>query len=516
MKPVMNLTAKTAVSALVALLFSVPAFSAEYLVKYRNNLNIVNFSNYKTLQVLEVNDKASLMKVHVSESKKVQALTDLYSNPNVEYVVPNIKLHTFSAPVEETALKTQWAIEKVQAQKAWQRAGNKGAKNVIVAVIDTGVDYKHKNLAANMMAGYDFATNTNDPMDKTSSMNPGHGTHCAGIIGATGVVEDGTIGLSPEVTLMPLRFLTENGSGDLNNAIKAIDYAIEKGAKVISASWGASVPRSTAEPLIEAIGRAEKAGVVFVVAAANDGKNNDKTEVYPTNAGLSNTIAVSASNSSDTKPSWSNYGRAKVHVAAPGDAIMSTLPGDKYDNLSGTSMATPLVSGLVALVLAQDPTLKPLQIRSLLQLTGTQVAIETACACRVDAFNAVDTVKAQKMFISPAAGTFVKGDKVAFEAVYGKAPFMFESSNTAVATIDASGEMTAVADGDTQITVKDAAGNTSQSLKIYVGAKATQPDPGQPGQPDPGLPTDCPLGDETLCQIICGVVPDLPWCSAAQ
>lgn len=509
MKPVINTTAKTAVSALVALLFSLPAFSAEYLVKYRNNLNIVNFANYKTLQVLDVNEKASLMKVNVAERSKIQALTDLYSNPNVEYVVPNIKLHTFSAPVEKTALKAQWAIEKVQAEKAWTRAGNKGSKNVIVAVIDTGVDYNHKNLASNMMAGYDFARNNNDPMDKTSAQNPGHGTHCAGIIGATGVVEDGTIGLSPEVTLMPLRFLTETGSGDLNNAIKAIDYAIEKGAKVISASWGASVPRSTAEPLIEAIGRAEKAGVIFVVAAANDGKNNDKTEVYPTNAGNSNTIAVAASNSSDAKPSWSNYGRAKVHVSAPGDTIMSTLPGNKYDNLSGTSMATPLVSGLVALVLAQDPSLKPLQVRSLLQLTGTKVAIETACECRVDAFNAVDTVKAQKMFISPAAGTFAKGDKVTFEAVYGKAPFAFESSNPATATIDAAGEMTAVADGDTQITVKDANGNVSQSLKIYVGAKASTPDPGQPGQPG-----ECPLGDPMLCEIICGVVPDLPWCQA--
>jgi len=514
MKPVLNLTAKTAVSALVALLFSLPAYSAEYLVKYRNNLNIVNFANYKTMQVLDVNTTASLMKVNVPDHSKIQALTDLYSNPNVQYVVPNIKLHTFSAPVQTTALKTQWAIQKVQAEKAWTRAGNKGSKNVIVAVIDTGVDYNHKNLAPNMMAGYDFAKNTNDPMDKTGAQNPGHGTHCAGIIGATGVVEDGTVGLSPEVTLMPLRFLTENGSGDLNNAIKAIDYAIEKGARVISASWGASVPRATAEPLIEAIGRAEAAGVIFVVAAANDGKNNDKTEVYPTNAGNSNTIAVAASNSSDAKPSWSNYGRAKVHVSAPGDAIMSTLPGNKYDNLSGTSMATPLVSGLVALILAQDPSLKPLQVRSLLQMTGAQVAIETACACRVDAFNAIDTVKAQNMFISPAAGTFAKGDKVSFEAVYGKAPFSFVSSNTATATIDASGEMTAVADGETQITVTDANGKTSQSLKIYVGAKASDPgNPGNPGDPgDPGM--ECPLGDPMLCEVICGIVPDLPWCAA--
>ena len=135
-----------------------------------------------------------------------------------------------------------------------------------------------------------------------------------------------------EVSFMG-NYLGADGSGDLNNAIKAIDYAIEKHVQVISASWGAAVPASTAQPLIEAIGRAEKAGIIFVTAAANDGKNNDTTDVYPANAGLPNMITVSASNSGDAKPSWSNYGKAKVSLAAPGDAIVSTVPGNGYSNL---------------------------------------------------------------------------------------------------------------------------------------------------------------------------------------
>lgn len=494
------------------------AWAAEYLVKYRSAWGLQTFSTMG-LQVMDHHAPGNLIKVNVPEKSKVQTLLKLASNPNVEYVVPNAKVHAFEAPVETQALQNQYAIAKVQAEKAWQRAGNRGSKKVVVAVIDTGTDYRHKNLAPNMTPGFDFAGNDSDPMDETSAQNPGHGTHCAGIIGATGVVDGGTIGLSPEVTIMPLRFLDKNGSGDLNNGIKAIDYAIEKHVDVISASWGAAIPRSQAQPLIDAIERASKAGITFVVAASNDGKNNDTFEVYPAKAGLPNTIAVAASNSNDAKPSWSNYGRATVSLASPGDAIVSTLPGDKYGNLSGTSMATPLVAGLVALIKAQDPNLKPEEIRSLLQATGAKVGIQTACDCRIDAFNAVDTVLSKKMFVSPNAGTLAKGEKMTFTGVYGQAPFKFASSNTSVATIADNGELTAVSEGETTVTVTDSAGQTATSYKIYVGKPQSAPpqDPGNPGWPgdpgNPGNPGDCPLGDEMLCQIICQIKPDLPFCT---
>jgi len=493
---------------------TVPSFAAEYLVKYRNQAALQMFSAGRQVQVLDVHDKGQLMKVEIADNKKVPAMVQLFSDPNIEYVVPNAKLHAFSAPVDMTALKDQWAIAKVQAEKAWALAGNKGSKNVLVAVIDTGVDYKHKSLAPNMVPGYDFVQNDNDPMDVTGQ-NPGHGTHCAGIVGSTGLVDQGTTGLSPEVSIMPIRFLDQNGSGNLDNGIKAIDYAIEKGVQVISASWGAAIPRDQAKPLIEAIARAEKAGVVFVVAASNDGKNNDSYEVYPANAGLSNTISVAASNSSDGKPSWSNYGRKSVQLSSPGDGIMSTLPKDKYGNLSGTSMATPLVAGLVAFLKAQDPKLTPMELRSLMQSTGSKVGIETACDCRIDALSAVETIKSQKLFISPFAGAYAVGDNVQFEGVYGKGPYQFASSNASVATIDASGMLTAVADGETQVSVTDAAGVTATSYKIIVGKASsggTPPsDPSQPGQPGEG---ECPIGDPQTCQAMCQIMPDLPWCNA--
>jgi thermitase len=507
---------KKLVGLVAVLTMSLPTFAAQYLVKYRNAQSIQSFASTSNMQILDVHEAGKLMKVNIPKTTRFAAMVGLMSNPNVEYIVPNSRLHSFSgvpADVSAQALKQQWAVSKVQAEKAWQRAGNKGSKKVVVAVIDTGADSKHKSLSPNMVAGFDFAGNDSDPDDETGQ-NPGHGTHCAGVIGATGLTDGGTVGISPEVSVMPIRFLDANGGGDLDNAVKSIDYAIEKKVDIISASWGGAIPRPDAQPLIEAIQRAEKAGIIFVVAAGNDGQNNDTYEVFPANAGVSNMIVVAASDANDKKPSWSDYGTARVHVAAPGNEIMSTLPKDKYGNLSGTSMATPLVAGMVAFLKAQDSSLNAVQMRSLVQASGVQTAIQTACDCRVDAFQAVDTIKNKTMFVSPFGATIVKGETQAFEGVYGKAPFTFTSSNPSVATIDASGLLTAVSNGDTVVTVKDAAGATASSHKIYVGATASAPaEPpggGLPGAPGGG--GECPIADPAMCDVMCGIMPDAPWC----
>jgi thermitase len=505
---------------IAALAISGQALAGEYLVKYKSSSAFMVLNDQR-IQVLDQHQKGQYFKVNIDQRDEGEVLAKLLSQKNIEYVVPNFKLHAMVMPgaaLDMQGLRKQWANEKVNAEKAWQRAGNKGKKDILVAVIDTGVDYNHESLKANMVPGYNFKDKNNDPMDKTGSQNPGHGTHCAGSVGGTGDVDNGISGLAPGIAIMPLRFLGENGSGDLNDAIKAIDHAIANNVDVISASWGAGVPRSQAQPLLDAIKRADDKGIIFVAAAANDGANNDRVEMYPANSGFPNTITVAASGPSDAKPSWSNYGRARVHVSAPGEDIMSTLPKNKYGNLSGTSMATPLVSGLVALVKSQDPSLTGAQVRALIQLTGEKVNIETACNCRVDAFNAIDVVMSKKMFITPAAGTLALNETMSFTGVYGKPPFTFESSNTSTATIDANGVLTAVANGETQITVKDSTGQVSQSLPIYVGAKSgggdNPPDDGGGGFPPPGGGDgECPIGDPMLCQIICGIKPDLPFCS---
>ncbi|MCB0394416.1 MAG: S8 family serine peptidase, partial [Bdellovibrionales bacterium] len=320
------------------LLLSQYSLAAEYIVKLKS-ANTISFAAVQGVSIQDYHAAGNLYQVDVDDNTLVDTLAELNSDPNVEYVVKNFKLQAFRAPLSPEALKEQWAVAKVNAEKAWQLAKNKGSRQVTIAVIDTGVDYNHPALKPNAVPGYDFKGNDSDPMDETGAQNPGHGTHCAGIMGSTGLVDGGTIGLSPEVSIMPIRFLGADGSGDLMAGIKSIDYAIEKKVQVISASWGAAVPASQATPLIEAVQRADDAGVIFVAAAANDGKNNDTRDVFPANSGTKNMIAVAASGPNDEKPSWSNFGKAKVDLASPGLTIMSTLPNNSYGNLSGTSMA---------------------------------------------------------------------------------------------------------------------------------------------------------------------------------
>ncbi|MBX3040747.1 MAG: S8 family serine peptidase [Bdellovibrionaceae bacterium] len=479
------------------------AQATEYLVKYKNTkgLNAIHeMAALKSAGMMVVDSHApgSYVVVDIAPAAEGEAVTSLMSDSNIEWIHENGEVRAFEAPVDTVALKDQWALAKVQATKAWQRAGNKGNRKVIVAVIDTGVDYQHRALSVNMVPGFDFIRNNADPMDETGRMNPGHGTHCAGVIGATGLIEGGTVGLSPEVSIMPIRFLGPTGGGDFNNAVKSIDFAIENGAQVISASWGATIARNKVTALIEAVKRASDKGVIFVVAAANDGRNNDKTEVYPANATFENTIAVAASTQTDAKASFSNYGKANVHVAAPGVGILSTIPKDGYMEMSGTSMATPLVAGLVALLKAQDPNLTGAQIRALIQTTGAKAAIETACACRVDAFNAVDHLLSKKPWMVPAAGTFDAGSTVALANMNLRGKVQYSSSNPEIMTVDDAGVVTMVKMGTGRILATDEAGQQVSTLDFIVGKGA-------------GSVEECPYS-ESVCRWTCRLFPSRPYC----
>lgn len=489
------------------------AGAAEYLVKYKNNQGLMALQSMAAqkgvgFQIRDQHEPGQYVVVDISEDRQVTTMSELSTQAGVEYMVPNFELRSFSdVAITAQSLKDQWAMTKVQAERAWQRAGNKGSRNVLVAVIDTGTDSAHKNLSPNMVPGYDFADNDEDADDITSSRNPGHGTHCSGVIGATGLIAGGISGLSPDVRIMPIRFLNEKGSGDLNNGIKAIDFAIEKGVQVISASWGAQVSEETAKPLMEAVKRASDAGVIFVVAAGNSNKSNDKVGFYPANAPAENVINVAASNKRDSKPSFSNFGRGLVHVSAPGDGIMSTLPKDKYGNLSGTSMATPLVAGLVALLKAQDPKLTGVQIKALIQSTGVRNSIETACNCRIDAFQAVDQLVSKKPWIYPAAASLAKEATLKLGVTNMEGRVSFTSSNPQVLTVDENGQLMAVNDGIAQVTAKDAAGKIATSLDFIIGTGKGG------GGSNPGGPNQCPYESPRRCELACWFNPRLAWCA---
>lgn len=512
-----NMRGKFLLGLLLSSGVSIGANAGEFLVKYKPHAYVSMMSFYG-MSVEDSHKDINLFKVSIPKKLETKVIVDLFQSGSIDYIVPNAKVHAYRAPLTASALKDQWHIAKINAEQAWQKAGNRGSHKVTVAVIDTGVDYNHPSLKGNMVEGYDYHQNDADPMDIVGTQNPGHGTHCAGIMGANGLEEGGTIGISPELSIMPIRFLGEDGSGDLNNAIKAIDLAISKKVDIISASWGAAIPRDQATPLLEAIQRAEAAGLIFVAAAANDGKNNDVTSEMPANAGFSNVISVAASDAQDAKPSWSNYGKSSVHVASPGNAIMSTLPGGKYDNLSGTSMATPLVAGLIGFLKAQDPTLTPQQVRAILQTTGVKANITTQCNCRIDALAATTLVVDKKMYVVPAAGTYATDAKIKFEAPNAQGAVQWASSDANIMKIEANGEAQALKDGEVTITATDAQGIKAQTLTMFVGKpQGSEPgnpgNPGEPGNPGmPGNPGDCPFEDEQTCQALCQIMPDMPFC----
>ena len=481
------------------LIFATSSFGGEYIIKYKG-LGFFAQESFSALSLKDYYMKEKLLKVNVPNNDPV-ILGQLMRHPEVESVVKNFRLHTFRTPEQQVAdLREQWALAKVNAEQAWAAAGNTGSKKVTVAVIDTGVDYRHESLASNSVPGYDFNGNDNDPMDETGAQNPGHGTHCAGIVGATGSVDGGVSGAVQNVSIMPIRFLGANGGGDLMAGIRSIDYAIENGADIISASWGARVPAAQAKDLIDAVQRASDAGVIFISAAANDGKNNDATDYFPTNANFANTISVAASGPDDTKPNWSNYGIKKVDDASPALNIESTLPKNKYGKLSGTSMATPLVSGIVAFLKSQEPSLTGAQAKAVLQHTGANVEIDVACDCRVDMEAALELVMTADSYTVPATATLYLGETQKFDATNMKGALSFESTNPTIATVDENGVLTANELGVTTVKVTDEAGESTETLPIRI-VEAPQ-----------GGGGSCPIGDPALCDLLCQIMPDMPFC----
>jgi thermitase len=492
----------------------------QYIIKPKNPLKNYDLSGLTvftntSFKVADTLEDMNLVKVETgSYDSAVDSVGLLTHYFDALYVVENIKLYAFTNP-NDPKYREQWALDKVKASSAWDLS--LGSENVVVAVIDTGIDLSHEDLNTNLWAnpneiadngidddkngfvddinGWDFNGNDKDPVDETSAQNPGHGTHCSGIIGAACGNDVGICGISPAISIMAVRFLGSDGSGDLFAAVKAIDYAVNNGAQIISASFGATVPTPQAQPMIDAIIRAETKGVIFIAAAGNEGNSNDTTNVYPANTNSANVISVAASDQDDQKPSWSNYGR-KVAIAAPGENILSTIPGG-YTNLSGTSMATPLVAGIVALMKSLDMSLRGIEVRSILQSSGQEVNIETESKRRVDAHAALEAVLDKKLTLVPATHTIEP--KGQFSAWGGTPPYRFQSLHESVATIDAQGNFVAQGTGDVTIEVSDAQNNTARSVSIRVG---------EPPKEDSG----CPLKEEVLCIILCAIDPKLPWC----
>ncbi len=318
---------------------------------------------------------------------------------------PEIPMNGSGGSGSDPMFNKQWGMNQLGVRDAWNRT--KGNQDMIVAVIDTGVDYTHEDLIDNMwrnpreipnnnidddrngyvddIVGWDFVSNDNKPYDLTASMmdmllgggNPGHGTHCAGNVAARGENGKGIAGVAPNVKIMALRFISEKGGGTTADAIKSIKYAIDNGARVLSNSWG-SEGEDPKDPdtnaLKDAIAFSEQMGVLFVAAAGNGhqgvGYDNDRDSkpAYPASYDHDVIISVAAIDESGKLGGFSNWGQRSVDLGAPGVKVFSTVTqSNKYSDTvidipglitatwDGTSMATPHVAGAAALFWSLHP-----------------------------------------------------------------------------------------------------------------------------------------------------------------
>ena len=284
------------------------------------------------------------------------ALKTLQADPKVMYAEPNYLARKFdSQPVlpqlgfeaGDELLPKLWGMKAIKAEQAW--AVTKGDPKVLVAVVDTGVDYNHPDFGGRVVKGRDFAYNDNDPMDDDS-----HGTHCSGSI-AAGIGNGGVVGVAPEVGIYAVKVLDKDGGGTYVMVANGIVNAANSGAPVISMSLGGS---ASSKVLEDAVKYAQGKGALIVAAMGNDASEEPS---YP--AAIPGVMAVGATNVRDRQASFSNFGK-HISVSAPGEDILSTTPGGKYGSFSGTSMATPHVAGLAGLVKSRFPELAADKLRA--------------------------------------------------------------------------------------------------------------------------------------------------------
>ncbi len=294
----------------------------------------------------------TMLKVPAGEA--LQAAGILNTQEGVEYAEPNYLAYAMDTTPNDPSWSSQYGPNRIQAMQAWDITT--GSTSIVLAVVDTGVDLDHPDLASKIVAGYDFANGDNNAQDDN-----GHGTHVAGIAAAASNNGVGIAGVSWGARIMPVKVLDANGSGSYSNIASGVIWAADNGAKVINLSLGGSSSSSAME---DAINYAYNAGVAIFAAAGNSGSAG---VLYP--AAYANAIAVAATDSSNNVASFSTYG-PEVEVAAPGVSIYATYLNDTYASLSGTPMATPHVAGVAAVLAGQSGFGTPAAIRAALQATA--------------------------------------------------------------------------------------------------------------------------------------------------
>jgi subtilisin family serine protease len=411
------------------------AVAHEALVKFRGEANPrlqSAIGRQYAIQEMRVLNRAGVVHMRSASQSAARLIEQLKADPDVLYAEPNYIVNAMDNPAvnppDDPDFPVQWGLQNngenggvtnadIDALAAWTITT--GSSNVVVGVVDTGVDYTHPDLKANIWSapapytitfapgqivscpagshGFDAILDTCDPMDQEN-----HGTHVSGTIGAVGNNDIGVTGVNWSVTIVGLRFLNATGEGTTANAIRAIEAAIQikeafptqANIQVLSNSWGGP---GYSQSLLEEINEASNAGMLFVAAAGNDGEDIGVDPEYPAAYAADNEIAVAATDNTDSLASFSNYSSTLVDLGAPGVNILSTIIGGQYAELSGTSMATPHVSGAAALVLSVC-SLSTSALKQTLLSTADPIpalASTTVTGSRLNAYRAVHSCAGQ-------------------------------------------------------------------------------------------------------------------------
>lgn len=364
------------------------AVEGEVLLKYRDGglrANRAALEAAVDADTVDALDRRGTRRMRSRRLRTTELIDMLSSDPDIEYVEPNYVIRALVKYPNDPFFTSLWALYNtgtnvvgggggagfdIDARTAWSTTT--GGRTSVVAILDTGIDYDHVDLKANMWSapaaftvtiggvtvtcaagthGFNAVTRNCDPMDDHF-----HGTHAAGVIGAVGNNGIGVTGVNWTTSMMAVKILGSSGSGTVADAVAGLEFVVQAKAafpananiRVLSNSWASS---ASSVSLVNAIKAANDSDMLFVAAAGNNGSNNDVVPVYPASYGTPNIISVAASTNWDELASFSNYGAASVDIAAPGQAILSTVPGNAYAVANGTSMATPYVSGAAMLAL---------------------------------------------------------------------------------------------------------------------------------------------------------------------
>lgn len=423
------------------------------------------------------NDFPELSLVSISTAKSLQSLKSRSFEGEIEYIEPVFEVKAEMKPNDPMTS----GRKGLELESAWDMTT--GNANVIIGVSDTGVNVDHEDLKENIwinkkeipgngidddrngfvddINGWNFYSNTAQSKDDHN-----HGSHVAGLAAAVGNNGKGAAGATWHAQLMSLKFLSRSGSGTTEGGIETILYAVRNGAHIINASWGGG---DFSQGLMDAIQYAGENNVLFVCAAGNESSNVDHSPHYPSGYNLPNMLVVAATDGPRSLASFSNYGQTRVHVAAPGVDLMSAgARGNSYVQMSGTSMASPLAAGVAALVLSQRPDLSTKDLKNaLMNSASTSNKSRTAAGGTLSAKVAIEDLAVGNQ-VWPKRNALKIGDKFSYTAWGVKAPYTWEVRNPLVASVDAEGQVTALATGVTKVAVIDANGKRIETDALTV------------------------------------------------